>query len=84
MALAGLFASGLLLLPALADAGPRDRKLAQPAAAAASPPAAKAPRVSPYAMVARRNAEARATGHTPVVPPSMQRTRQPIGRPSRP
>jgi hypothetical protein len=89
MALAGIVAGGLLLMPTLADAAPRDRKVAQPAAPAgasgASSPAGAQPRVSPYALAARRQAQAASgAGHAPAVPPSMRRTRRAISRvPSR-
>jgi hypothetical protein len=75
MALAGVV--GILLLPADAICA----TAAAPAASAASSPAGAQPRVSPYALAARRQAQAASgAGHAPAVPPSMQRTRRAISR----
>ena len=88
MAVAGVVAGSLLLMPALADAGPRG-KLARPAAPAAAASAASSaaatPRlVSPHAIAARQHAQAASgVAHVPAVPPTMRRTRQAIGLQSR-
>ena len=82
MALAGLV--GILLLPAdaiCATPAPTSAMAAAPAASAASSPADAQPRLSPYAVAARRQAQAASgAGHAPAVPPSMQRTRRAISR----
>jgi len=85
MALAGIVAGSLLLMPMLADAAPRRSKLARPATpAAAASAAATAPRVSPYAIAARQHAQAASgAANARAVPPTTRRTRQPIGRQSR-
>ena len=84
MALAGIVAGSLLLMPMLADAAPRG-KLARPAAPpAAASAAATAPRVSPYAIAARQHAQAASgSANALAVSPTTRRTRQPIGRHSR-
>ncbi len=89
MALAAIVAGSLMVIPGRAHAAPTVRRPARPAApaavASAPPPTFAMPsRVSPYAVVARQHAQA-ASGpaHAPSVPPSMRRTRQPIGQQSR-
>jgi len=83
MALAGIVAGSLLLMPMLADAAPRG-KLARPATPAAASSAATAPRVSPYAIAARQHAQAASgAANAPAVSSTTRRTRQPIGRHSR-
>ena len=85
MALAGIVAGSLLLMPMLADAAPRRGKLARPVApATATSAAATAPRVSPYAIAARQHAQATSgSANALAVSPTTRRTRQPIGRHSR-
>jgi hypothetical protein len=81
--LVGLVAGSLLLAPTRVGAATHDRKVARPVvptAATASPP-----RLSPYANLARQHARtASGAAHAPVVPPTVKRTRQPIGQQSRP
>ena len=76
VALAGLVAGSVLLLPALVEAATLDAK-PEPAAAATAPAAAN-PKVSPYTIANRQRAEAsavalahsmkRAPGQSPVKP----------------
>jgi hypothetical protein len=86
VAVAGVVAGTLLLVPTLAGAATPGGKSARPASAAAAAPAASSatatpPRVSPYAIAARRQAlAASGTAHVPSVPPSMRRMRKPIGQ----
>jgi hypothetical protein len=75
MALAGVV--GILLLPADAICATPTPTSAMVAASAAG----AQPRVSPYALAARRQAQAASgAGHAPAVPPSTQRTRRAISR----
>jgi hypothetical protein len=80
-----VIAAGLLVAEAAGAAGPAPGRAvvaARPASAASSPEGAQA-RISPYAFIARQHAlAASSVGHAPVVPPSMRRTRQPVGQPS--
>jgi hypothetical protein len=86
IAVAGVVAGSLLLVATRADAATPGGKSPRPAAPAAAAPAASSatatpPRISPYAIAARRQALATpGTAHAPSVPPSMRRTRQPIGQ----
>lgn len=90
LALAGLFAGSLLLMPAPASAAPPERKPGHPAPPAAAASTARSaparpPQLSPYFIAARQHAQATSgTAHAPSVPPSMRHTRQPIGQQSRP
>jgi hypothetical protein len=89
LALAGLLAGSLLLSTPAAAAPPERRPVhpAPPAAAASTARSAPAapPHLSPYFVAARQHAQATSgTAHAPSVPPSMRRTRQPIGQQSSP
>lgn len=86
LAVAGVVAASLLLVPTRADAATPGGTSARPAAPAAAAPAASSapatpPRVSPYTLAARRHAlEASGAAHAPAVPPTVRRTRKPIGQ----
>lgn len=80
LAVAGVVAGVLLLVPARAAAAAPGDTPARPAAPAAAAPITP-PRISPYALAARRHAqETSGTAHAAAVPPSMRRTRKPIGQ----
>lgn len=81
MALAGVI--GIILLPRGEARGgtPAPAGATASANASAAPPSPGArPRVSPYTLAARRQAEAARAGHAPAVPPSMKRTRRATSR----
>jgi hypothetical protein len=82
-ALAGLVAGSLLLTPTQVGAATHGRQVARPVVPAAA--TANPPRLSPYANLARQHARtASGATHAPAVPPTVRRTRQPIGQQSRP
>jgi hypothetical protein len=85
-ALAVALAGGLLLVPLLGKAAPGERTAVRPAAPrAAAAPVAWPVHLSAHAVAARQRALAAAgAAHSPVVPPSLRHTRQPVGQVWRP